>query len=232
VILPWLFLQKQTRLNNFLKIALPVKTPKWLKRLYPGYIWDQSNKTSDSKKLYLTFDDGPIPEVTPWVIETLKGYNAKATFFCIGENIVKHPEVFQQLLKSGNSIGNHTYNHLKGWSTSEDIYLENTLKTEVLLGKAGISNKLFRPPYGKIKRRQAKKLRQLGHQIVMYDVIAYDWDATISPEQCALNIIKNAEGGSILVFHDSLKAEKNMKAALPQVLKYFSNLGYEFAALR
>ncbi|MCC4211605.1 polysaccharide deacetylase family protein [Leeuwenhoekiella parthenopeia] len=218
-------------MSKLFKIDLPVKTPKWLKRLYPGYVWDQKDNP-ETKRLYLTFDDGPIPEVTPWVLETLKSYNAKATFFCIGENITKHPEIFEQLLKSGNSIGNHTFNHLKGWSTKEDVYLQNTTKTEALLEQAGIHNKLFRPPYGKIKRGQAKRLKKLGHQIIMYDAIAYDWDATISPEQCALNIINNAEPGSILVFHDSLKAEKNMKAALTRVLEHFSSLGYTFAPLK
>ncbi|PHQ31120.1 polysaccharide deacetylase family protein [Leeuwenhoekiella nanhaiensis] len=218
-------------MSKLFKIDLPVKTPKWLKRLYPGYVWDQKD-SSGTKKLYLTFDDGPIPEVTPWVLETLKSFNARATFFCIGENIARHPEIFKQLLISGNSIGNHTYNHLKGWNTPQDVYLENTLKTEMLLKEAGVNGKLFRPPYGKIKRGQAKALKKMGHQIIMYDAIAYDWDAAISPEQCALNIINNAEPGSILVFHDSLKAERNMKAALTRVLEHFSSLGYEFAPLR
>jgi len=218
-------------LSKLFKIDLPVKTPKWLKRLYPGYVWDQKDH-SGTKKLYLTFDDGPIPEVTPWVLETLKRFNARATFFCIGENIARHPEIFKQLLISGNSIGNHTYNHLKGWNTSQDVYLKNTLKTETLLREAGVTGKLFRPPYGKIKRGQAKALKKMGYQIIMYDAIAYDWDSTISPEQCALNIINNAEPGSILVFHDSLKAERNMKIALTRVLEHFSSLGYEFAPLR
>ncbi|PHR97481.1 MAG: polysaccharide deacetylase family protein [Leeuwenhoekiella sp.] len=218
-------------MSKLFKIDLPVKTPKWLKRLYPGYVWDQKDH-SGTKKLYLTFDDGPIPEVTPWVLETLKRFNARATFFCIGENIARHPEIFKQLLISGNSIGNHTYNHLKGWNTSQDVYLKNTLKTETLLREAGVTGKLFRPPYGKIKRGQAKALKKMGYQIIMYDAIAYDWDSTISPEQCALNIINNAEPGSILVFHDSLKAERNMKIALTRVLEHFSSLGYEFAPLR
>lgn len=218
-------------MSKLFKIDLPVKTPKWLKRLYPGYVWDQKDN-SGTKKLYLTFDDGPIPQVTPWVLETLKRFNARATFFCIGENIARHPEIFKQLLISGNSIGNHTYNHLKGWNTPQDVYLKNTLKTETLLREAGVTGKLFRPPYGKIKRGQAKALKNRGYKIIMYDAIAYDWDATISPEQCALNIINNAEPGSILVFHDSLKAERNMKIALTRVLEHFSSLGYEFAPLR
>ena len=218
-------------MSKFFNIDLPVKTPKILKRLYSGYVWDQYDD-SDSKKLYLTFDDGPIPDITPWVLETLEIYNAKATFFCIGENIEKHHDVFNQLRNSGHSIGNHTYNHLKGWSTPTDMYLDNWQKTEVLLEKAGIYTKLFRPPYGKIKRKQARPLLKNGHRIVMYDVIAYDWDMNISPQQSALNITNNAQSGSIIVFHDSLKAEKNLRYALPEVLTHFTKLGYEFAALK
>lgn len=218
-------------MSKFFNINLPVKTPKILKRLYSGYIWDQY-ENSDSKTLYLTFDDGPIPEVTPWVLETLELHNAKATFFCIGENIDKHPDIFDQLLKSGNSIGNHTYNHLKGWNTPNEDYLSNFEKTETLLEEAGIYSKLFRPPYGKIKRKQAKPLLKKGHKIIMYDVIAYDWDANTSPQESASNIIDNAQSGSIIVFHDSLKAEKNLRHALPEVLAHFTRLGYEFAALK
>lgn len=218
-------------MSKFFNIDLPVKTPKILKRLYSGYIWDQYDN-EDPKKLYLTFDDGPIPEVTPWVLETLGMYNAKASFFCIGENIEKHPDIFDQLLKSGNSIGNHTYNHLKGWNTPNEEYLSNFEKTEVLLEEAGIYTKLFRPPYGKIKRKQAKPLLKKGHKIIMYDVIAYDWDTNTSPQESASNIIDNAQSGSIIVFHDSLKAEKNLRHALPEVLAHFTRLGYEFAALK
>ncbi len=218
-------------MNNLFKINLPVKTPKILKRLYPGYIWDIKDRSSKVKKIYLTFDDGPIPEVTPWVLETLNAFNAKATFFCIGENITKHPEVFQQLLNSTHSIGNHTFNHLKGWATSKKNYLENTRKTEILLEQAGVKLKLFRPPYGKIKRNQARSLKREGHKIIMYDVIAGDWDAQLTADACLKNVIDHAQDGSIIVFHDSLKAEKNMKAALPNVLNHFQRLGYQFEAI-
>lgn len=215
------------------EIKLPVKTPLFLKRLYSGYIWDCYATTSaKNKKLYLTFDDGPIPEVTPWVLKTLNDFNAKATFFCIGENIVKHPDVFQQLVESPHAIGNHTFNHLKGWKTEIKRYLENVSKTESILVQSKIHAKLFRPPYGKIKRKQAQALKSLGHKIIMYDVIAYDWDASVSPQQCAENVLKNTVNGSIIVFHDSLKAEKNMKAALPVVLKHFQKEGYEFDGLK
>ena len=212
-------------------IKLPVKTPHLLKRLYSGYIWDYYPKSSATKKLYLTFDDGPIPEVTPWVLETLNSFDAKATFFCIGENITKHPEVFKQLIESPHALGNHTFNHLKGWKTDTKTYLENALKTEALLEDAGVDPKLFRPPYGKIKRKQARALKNLGHKIIMYDVIAYDWDASISPENCTNKVLKHAVSGSIIVFHDSLKAQRNMKTALPAVLDHFKKLGFEFETL-
>ncbi|RXG14137.1 peptidoglycan/xylan/chitin deacetylase (PgdA/CDA1 family) [Leeuwenhoekiella aestuarii] len=214
-----------------LKINLPVKTPKLLKRLYSGYVWDKIKDCQSQKKLYLTFDDGPIPEVTPWVLDTLRQYRAQATFFCIGENITKHPHIFQKLIDSEHSIGNHTYNHLKGWEYGKTIYVENMVKAEAEIEIHTKTQKLFRPPYGKIRRNQAKAIQKRGYEIIMYDVIAYDWEQGISGESCAANIIKNAESGSIIVFHDSFKAEKNMKYALPKVLDHFSKLGYTFEKL-
>lgn len=213
------------------KVNLPVKTPKLLKRLYSGYVWDKIEDSKSQKKLYLTFDDGPIPEVTSWVLDTLAQYGAKATFFCIGENITKHPTIFQQLVDSNHSIGNHTYNHLKGWDCKNDIYLENILKAESEIEKFVKPQKLFRPPYGKIKRNQAKAIQKMGYEIIMYDTIAFDWERELDGDTCTANVIKNAESGSIIVFHDSLKAEKNMKYALPKVLDHFSNQGYSFEKL-
>ena len=214
------------------KVNLPVKTPNLIKRLYSGYVWDKRGTASAEKSIYLTFDDGPIPEVTPWVLNTLKSFNAKATFFCIGENITKNPSIFKLLKESDHSIGNHTYNHLNGWKTDTKSYIENIKKTEeLLIPPIQNTSKLFRPPYGKIKRLQARNLKKTGYEIIMYDVIAYDWEHSIPKEKCLENVIKNAEDGSIIVFHDSLKAEKNMKFALPRVLEHFSNLGYTFKAL-
>ncbi|MBH13973.1 MAG: polysaccharide deacetylase family protein [Leeuwenhoekiella sp.] len=214
-----------------LKFNLPVKTPKLLKRLYPGYVWDKYATSATEKTLYLTFDDGPIPEVTPWVLELLKAYNAEATFFCIGDNISKNPEIFQQLVSSSHSIGNHTYNHLKGWKTNTETYLANAFKTEEIISRFATPQKLFRPPYGKIKRSQAKALKKRGYHIIMYDAIAYDWDQKLNGKTCADYIINNAQPGSIVVFHDSLKAEKNMKIALPMVLQHFTKAGYTFKPL-
>tara|TARA_Y100000815_G_scaffold227240_1_gene215744 strand:+ start:902 stop:1570 length:669 start_codon:yes stop_codon:yes gene_type:complete len=219
-------------------IPLPVKVPEIIKWYYNGYVWDKFKEVKKEKILYLTFDDGPIPEVTPWVLNTLTKFNAHATFFCIGDNIRKHPEVFTQLLKSGNRVGNHTYNHLKGWKTPKENYIQNTLKAEEIIEKSALEGqksvifpKLLRPPYGKITRQQAKSLKAKDYEIIMYDVIAYDWDKSVSPEKCAENIIRNAKSGSILVFHDSIKAENNMKAALPIILKHYTEKGYTFKML-
>ncbi|MGO4913309.1 polysaccharide deacetylase family protein [Leeuwenhoekiella sp. W20_SRS_FM14] len=216
----------------FLKFNLPVKTPKLVKRLYSKYIWDKIITNDSQKVIYLTFDDGPIPEVTPWVIDTLKAYNAKATFFCIGENVFKNPTTFEYLKKSGNSIGNHTYNHLNGWKTETTTYISNFLKAEAVMESKGSEiQKIFRPPYGKITKKQAENLIARGYDIIMYDVIAHDWEHNITKELCLKNVLNNTVNGSIVVFHDSLKAEKNMRYTLPKVLKHFSELGYEFKGL-
>lgn len=178
------------------------------------------------KIVYLTFDDGPVPEVTPWVLEQLKKYNAKATFFCIGDNIRKNPEIYKSLLTAGHQTGNHTFNHLNGWKVNTEDYLKNTA-----LAADYIKSFLFRPPYGKIKFFQALRLKR-QYKIVMWDVLSYDFDINTSPQQCMENVIVNAVPGSIVVFHDSIKAEKNLKFALPEVLKYFSERQYRFEIIR
>ncbi|MFI8378463.1 polysaccharide deacetylase family protein [Leeuwenhoekiella sp. NPDC079379] len=216
----------------FVEFNLPVKTPKLVKRLYSKYIWDKIITNNTERIIYLTFDDGPIPEVTPWVIDTLKEYNAKATFFCIGENVFKNPTTFKYLKNSGNSIGNHTYNHLNGWNTETTTYISNFLKAEALMqSKLSSIQKIFRPPYGKIKKSQAKEILTRGYDVIMYDVLARDWDHSINEQKCLENVLRNTENGSIIVFHDSLKAERNMRYALPKVLKHFSELGYKFKGL-
>ncbi|PHR13941.1 MAG: polysaccharide deacetylase family protein [Aequorivita sp.] len=186
--------------------------PSFIQRLYPERIWAFSNK-KDS--VFLTFDDGPIPQVTPWVLDELKNHNAKATFFCIGENIEKHPEIFQRIIAEGHAVGNHTFNHLNGWKTETSEYIENTLLAEKL-----IASKLFRPPYGKTTSKQAKQLQQKGFKIIMWNVLSYDFDATLSEKKCLQNVLKIIKPGSIVVFHDSLKAEKNLRYVLPKVLEY------------
>lgn len=196
--------------------------------LFPNYIW--RIKTSE-KKIYLTFDDGPIPDVTEWVLNELKKYNAKATFFCVGDNIERNPAIFQEILKNGNAIGNHTQNHLKGWKTDQKTYLDNFESCQrAIENEMESKNALFRPPYGLIKNSQAKEILKT-HKIIMWSVLTKDYDENISPEECLKRAIKNTKNGSIVLFHDSLKAEKNMKFTLPKYLKHFSDLGYKFEIL-
>ncbi|MGK0253294.1 MAG: peptidoglycan/xylan/chitin deacetylase (PgdA/CDA1 family) [Mariniflexile sp.] len=211
----------------------PVKTPLVAKKMFPNYIWDIATK---EKVIYLTFDDGPTPEITNWTLNTLNAYNAKATFFCIGKNIETHPEIFQNILNDGHSIGNHTHNHIKGWKTKAKDYLENILEAQKSVNNQ-IQNlefriqNLFRPPYGQITPKQGKKLIELGYKIIMWDVLSFDWEKNISEDTCYNNIISNTTNGSIVVFHDSLKASKNMQFALPKVLKYYTEKGYLFKAI-
>ncbi len=222
---------------------IPVKTPKLIKGIFPNYIW---NMPDDQKVIYLTFDDGPTPEITNWTLDLLKSYNAKATFFCIGNNIQKYPQIFKDILKDGHAVGNHTFHHLKGWATNTDFYIEDVLKTQKVMdaefrfeNENGVKNssiithnsKLFRPPYGKIKSSQGKQLLELGYKIIMWDVLAFDWKDSITSDQCAKNVISKARNGSIIVFHDSIKASKNMRYALPRVLDYFSEKGFTFKHL-
>ncbi len=261
-----------------------VKTPWWLKKLYPQLIW---NKARTTKTIFLTFDDGPIPIVTPAVLKILKTYNAKATFFCIGDNIIKHPDIFLQLKADGHTIGNHTQNHLKGWATADDMYIDNFNKCQSLT-----QTNLFRPPYGRIKRSQIFKIQNLKFksqnlatleneiqnlklknqnlnnvesenlkvknqtpnnilhqteilnipvdkskiknqktQIIMWDVLSGDFDTTLSPEKCLKNVLKHSENGSIVVFHDSLKAWDRLEFVLPKALEYWEKKGFKFEGL-
>jgi len=202
-----------------------VKTPWLLKLMYPQLTWDL-NKAG--RCIYLTFDDGPIPIVTPFVLNILKQHNAKATFFCIGDNIRKHPDVFEQVKADGHAIGNHTYNHLKGWDTDDQTYLDNFLMADKL-----INSDLFRPPYGRVKRSQAKLLKQAKPdlKLIMWNVLSADFDTDVQPEKCLDNVIKNTTAGDIVLFHDSLKAFDRLEYALPKAMEYLSNEGYEFKAI-
>jgi len=202
-----------------------VKTPWFIKQFYSGLLW---NKRADGKRVYLTFDDGPIPIVTPFVLNILKEYQAKATFFCIGDNVRKHPDVFEQVKAAGHSIGNHTFNHLKGWKTENQIYLDNYLKADQL-----IPSNLFRPPYGRIKRSQIRLLRahRPDLQIVMWDVLSGDFDLKLSPEACLENVLRHVWPGSIVVFHDSLKAFDRLEYVLPRAMEEWSSKGWVFAGL-
>ncbi|MCF6131783.1 polysaccharide deacetylase family protein [Flavobacterium wongokense] len=206
-----------------------VKTNRFVKWVFPNYVWDIPNH---GNKVFLSFDDGPTPEVTEWTLEQLQKFDAKATFFCIGNNIEKHPEILKKIVEAGHAIGNHTFDHLKGWNTPNDNYIKNALDCQSLLTNRKLgSEKLFRPPYGKIRPAQSKKLRRLGYKIIMWDVISYDFDAQTSNEQCLENVLKNVQSGSIIVFHDSVKAEHNLKYALPRTLEFLKNKGYICASI-
>ncbi|WP_432713924.1 polysaccharide deacetylase family protein [Pedobacter sp.] len=202
-----------------------IKSPLLLKWYYPSLVW---HKTRKDKVIYLTFDDGPIPDVTDFVLKTLKVFNAKATFFCIGDNIFKHPAVFERVKAAGHQIGNHTFNHLKGWKTADQTYVQNIAKCQELT-----QSHLFRPPYGRIKKSQIKEVKRLFPkiQIIMWDILSGDFDLELSPENCYKNVIKHTENGSIIVFHDSLKAFDRLQYALPRVLQYLQEQGYRFATL-
>lgn len=193
-----------------------------IKSIYPKAIWRKSNA---EKKLYLTFDDGPIPEITEWVLATLKQYNVKATFFCVGDNVVKHPVVYQKIVEEQHSIGNHTFNHLNGWKTHSSAYLKNISKC-----KEVIKSDLFRPPYGRMKNTQYKIL-QKHFSIIMWDVLSGDYDKNTSPEKCLNNVIKNYREGSIVLFHDSVKAWERLQFALPRFIEHALSKGYSFEKL-
>ena len=213
-----------------MKFYIP-KTPSCIMRFFSKYTWRFSR---DVKEIYLTFDDGPTPEVTQFVLDELKKYNAKATFFCIGKNILNHPDVFKKIKKSKHSIGNHTHNHLNGWATKNKDYIDNFLQCEHIISKTldkSAKSKLFRPPYGKIKKSQAKSILKKGYRIIMWDVLSADFDVSTSKEECLRNVLNNTKNGSIIVFHDSVKASEKLKFVLPKVLKEFSEKGFVFKAI-
>jgi peptidoglycan-N-acetylglucosamine deacetylase len=207
-----------------------VKVPKIVKFLFFNQVWNVSNT---EKKIYLTFDDGPTPEVTDEVLAILDEYNIKATFFCIGDNVREYPEIVQKIISKNHSVGNHTYSHLKGWNTKTKTYISNTQACEIKMNSLfKINNsKLFRPPYGKITPWQSYKLRKLGFKIIMWDVLSQDYDNNVTPGKCFENVRKKTKSGSIIVFHDSIKAKKNMLYSLPKTIAYFKNLGYQFDVL-
>jgi len=207
-----------------------VKTPSLIKILFKNWIWSFSKK---EKVIYLTFDDGPTPEITEWTLNQLHKYNAKATFFCIGKNIEEKPNVFQQIIKDGHRIGNHTNNHLNCLNTTTTNYIENIDLAEKSIQKEvkNKSNKLFRPPYGKLKFKASKLIRNKGYKIIMWDVLSADFDLSISSEKCLQNVLKNAKSGSVVVFHDSLKASAKLKFALPKVLEHYTNKGFRFKSI-
>jgi peptidoglycan/xylan/chitin deacetylase (PgdA/CDA1 family) len=204
-----------------------IKTPWWLKKIYSSYIWSIDTK---EKILYLTFDDGPHPVATPFVLDQLKKYNAKATFFCIGKNVLAEPAIYKRILEEGHAVGNHTQNHLNGWKTKNDAYLAD-------VNEAGkfIDSILFRPPYGRITSFQARNikaaLKKPAAKIIMWDVLSGDFDNSLTGEECLQNIILNVRNGSIIVLHDSQKAFSRLEFFLPSVLAFFKKKGYQFNRL-
>ena len=214
----------------------PATTNALVHRLYPKLTWRVPTK---EQKIYLTFDDGPTPNVTEWVLEQLAAYDAKATFFCIGQNVLDHPEIFNKIKAAGHSIGNHTHTHPNGWEIPFEDYIENVRQCGAVFG-----THLFRPPYGKITRQQSNAILStpelLGAssekansmpKIIMWNVLSWDFDTEVSPEQCLKNVLSNVTPGAIIVFHDSEKAYPNMSYALPKVLEYFAEKGYRFERL-
>lgn len=194
-----------------------------LRQLYPTAIWRMPVK---DKKIYLTFDDGPVPVITPWVLDLLKEEKIKATFFCVGENVQNNPEIYQRILDEKHAVGNHTFNHLNGWNTHGNQYARNVLKCAEL-----VSSRLFRPPYGRVKKSQITLLSS-HYSIIMWDVLSGDYDKNTSPEQCFKNTATHVRNGSVIVFHDSYKAQKNMEYALPRFIRYAKENGFEFEILQ
>jgi peptidoglycan-N-acetylglucosamine deacetylase len=203
------------------------KTPFWLKKLYPSCLWNYPYSASE-KNIYLSFDDGPHPVATPFVLDQLKKYEAKASFFCIGKNVLEETAIYKRILMEGHRVGNHTFNHLNGWKTDSAVYLDNIEKARRL-----IDSDLFRPPYGRASAFQIRNLRQkLGYKIVMWDVLSGDFDPSVSGRQAAENVISKSRSGSIVLFHDSTKAFSVLQEVLPLVLAYFSREGYAFKTIQ
>ncbi len=176
-------------------------------------------------KIYLTFDDGPVPVITPWVLDVLKEEKVKATFFCVGENVEKHGDIYQRILNEGHAVGNHTYNHLNGWNTHGNQYAKNVLKCAEV-----VKSRLFRPPYGRAKKSQVALLSS-HYKIIMWDVLSGDYDKSTTPEQCLKNVNTYVRNGSVIVFHDSVKAQPKLEYALPRFIKFAKEKGFEFGVL-
>lgn len=199
-----------------------IKTPEILKRLYPRQVW---SLPETRKEIFLTFDDGPTPSITDWTLKELKKFGAKATFFLVGQNAEKYPDLIEAIRKEGHSIGNHTYKHLNGWSTNTNAYIKDILRCHEI-----VDSKLFRPPYGRITKSQTSIMLN-RYQVVMWDVLSGDFDQTITKERCLKNVLNHTQAGSIIVFHDSVKAADRMQYALPRVLEYYAKKGFAFSPL-
>jgi peptidoglycan/xylan/chitin deacetylase (PgdA/CDA1 family) len=205
------------------------RIPRLVQQFLPGFTW---RKPGPERVIYLTFDDGPIPEITDFVLTTLAAHDARATFFCVGDNVRKHPEIARRVVQAGHRLGNHTFNHLKGWQTSLPDYLHNIALCEAALAPflEDGQQKLFRPPYGRMLRDQFRQLRK-NYQVVMWEVLTYDFDARLPAEVCLAKAIRHTGPGAIVVFHDSLKASANLRFVLPRYLAHLAGQGYRFETL-
>lgn len=198
--------------------------PSWFSKLNSSLVWNIATK---EKELYLTFDDGPHETATPFALDCLKEYKAKATFFCLGKNVKAYPEIYRRILNEEHAPGNHTFNHLNGWKTKNSAYIKDVAEASEY-----IHSNLFRPPYGKISPFVLKTLRsQLRYKIIMWHILSGDFDEKLLPQKCVENVLLNVKPGSIVVFHDSAKAWERMRFALPKVLKFFSNQGFSFKSI-
>ena len=194
-----------------------------MRRFFPRFQWKVENAP---KTLYLTFDDGPTPDITEWVLDNLAEYNAKATFFCLGRNVDHYPEIYQRIIAEGHAVGNHTYSHLNGWKVSAKEYID-----DVDLASQYVDSHLMRPPYGRFTKNQIEPLRQQGYRMILWDVMPEDYNHRVKPHECYECVLRYTTGGSIITFHDSMKARMNLHFALPRVLKHFNEMGFEFARL-
>ena len=199
-----------------------VRPPYLLKTLYPKAIWRMDK---DKPLIYLTFDDGPVPGITEWVLDLLKAKALKATFFCVGDNVRKHASLYARIVAEGHQTGNHTFNHLNGWNSHTADYLQNIGQC-----RAEVGTTLFRPPYGKMKNSQYRRVQQ-QYTIVMWDVLSGDYDKDTSPEKCLANVVKHVRNGSVIVFHDSYKAQRNLQYALPLFIDWALRQGFSFGLL-
>ena len=197
------------------------RLPKFIKRMFPMLHWN----FSDADSIFITFDDGPHPKITPWVLDQLKRYDAKATFFCIGKNVEQYPEVVEKIKTEGHSLGNHSYSHIKGWGYSAGRYIE-----DVDLANGLIHTTLFRPPYGRISLTQIRRVAERNH-IIMWDILSRDYSHFVSPKRCVKGVVKHLRGGSVIVFHDSVKASRNLYYALPIVLEEIRKRGFTCKAI-
>jgi peptidoglycan/xylan/chitin deacetylase (PgdA/CDA1 family) len=201
-------------------MKIPARIPFWIKWIYPSFIWQMP---AIENTLYLTFDDGPHPTITPLVLNLLAQYNAKATFFCIGDRVKRYPEIIERIVAEGHSIGNHTQHHLNGWNNSNSVYIEDVYQASSL-----IASTLFRPPYGRIKRKQAKILELEGYKVIMWTILSADYDHSLNKEECASRVTSHIDNGNIYLFHDSDKGEERMLYALPMLLKQATAKGFLF----